>query len=78
MPSDEEIQNQRERLAIHRRNLAQLLIQEAKHSSDYVPLPIINGIKDQRNHIRRIKQILCAWGKPVGDHPDDEPPTFGA
>ncbi len=77
MQSHEEIQNLRERLTIHRRNLATLLIQEAKCSSDYVPLALINNIKDQRNHIQRIKQILRGWNEAVNDHPDDEPPTFG-
>jgi hypothetical protein len=77
MPTLEEINDQRERLAIHRRNLAHLLRQEAKCSSDYVPLSIVNGITEQRGHIQRIKRILHLWGENVADHPDDQPPTFG-
>ena len=76
MPSPEDISNQRERLQIHRRNLAHLLHQQAKCSSDYVPLMIINGILEQRANIARIKAILGSWGAPATDHPDDEPPTF--
>ena len=77
MVQPEEIKNYRERLTIHRRNLAQLLLQEARHSSDYVPLSIINGIHEQRCHIARIKHILRVWGEAVDDYPDDEPPVFG-
>lgn len=76
MPSQEEIDNQLMRLAIHRRNLAYLLIQEAQHSSVYVPPPIINGINEQRSHIQRIKHILHRWRVLVDDHPDDEQPRF--
>jgi len=76
MPTHEEINDQRERLTIHRRNLAHLLRQEAKCSSDYVPLIIVNGITEQRGHIQRIKRILQLGGETVDDHPDDRPPTF--
>ena len=76
MPTLEEINDQRERLAIHRRNLAHLLRQEAKCSSDYVPLVIVNGINEQRGHIQRIKRILQLWGESADDHPDDQAPTF--
>ncbi|MBA3471042.1 MAG: hypothetical protein H0T53_15515 [Herpetosiphonaceae bacterium] len=76
MPTFEEINDQRERLTIHRRNLAHLLRQEAKCSSDYVPLSIVNGINEQRGHIQRIKRILQLWGETVDDHPDDQLPNF--
>ena len=76
MVQQEEINNYRERLTIHRRNLAQLLLQEARHSSGYVPISIINAIHEQRCHIARIKHILRVWGEAVDDYPDDDPPSF--
>jgi hypothetical protein len=72
MPSLEEIAQQQEQLAIHRRTLAHLLAQQAQFSAGHVPAHVANGIAEARANIRRVKQTLHSWGVPVDDHPDDE------
>src|SRR5690349_11953304 len=72
MPSQEDIDAQLRLLVIHRRNLALLLSQRAQIGSLNVPLHVYNGIDDERDKIRRIKETLRRWGVAVEDLPDDE------
>ncbi|MEM8535600.1 MAG: hypothetical protein AAGF95_32515 [Chloroflexota bacterium] len=72
MPDKEDIEHQRELLAIHRRTLAQYLKQRAALSEAYTPPGVTYGIEEARKNIRRIKQNLRNWGETVEDHPDDE------
>ena len=73
MHSQEDIDNQRKLLEINRRNLAHYLSQQTSLGAAYTPPSIVNGIRDSRDSIRRIKGILRDWGEAVEDHPDDEP-----
>jgi hypothetical protein len=75
MPSQEDVANQQELLAVYRRTLAQLLRQQAQIGELYAPPAINYGIDEARANIRRIKATLREWGVPVEDHPDDEPPA---
>lgn len=75
MPSQEEIADQQELLATYRRTLARYLKQQAALGEAYVPPGVSEGIREARNNIRRIKDILRTWDVPVENHPDDEPPT---
>jgi hypothetical protein len=75
MPSQEDIANQQELLAAHRRTLAEYLKQQALISELYTPPSIVHGIDDARADIRRVKDILRGWSVPVEDHPDDEETT---
>src|SRR6266496_5791768 len=76
MPSQEEIGQQQELLAIYRGNVALYLRQEAQLGSAHIPPGVANGLRDARLHIQRIKQILSSWEVPVEDHPDDEPTSY--
>ncbi len=76
MPSQEEIGQQQELLAIYRGNVALYLRQEAQLGSAHIPPGVANGLREARLHIQRIKQILIGWDVPVEDHPDDEPSSF--
>jgi hypothetical protein len=67
----EEIANQQQLLATHRRTLNHYLDQQAKLGTQYAPPGVIHGIYEARQEIRRIKEILRGWGIPVSDHPDD-------
>jgi hypothetical protein len=69
---DEELQNQLQLLATHRKTLAHLLHQRAIHGAAYVPPSILHGIDDARTQIRRIKQVLRDGGMTVADQPDDD------
>jgi hypothetical protein len=75
MPSQEEIADQQELLAIHRRTLAQYLKQQAVLTGAYVPPGVAQGIHEARDNIRRVKGILRGWGVTVEDHPDDDSPA---
>lgn len=72
MPTPNEIGQQAELLIIYRNNLAQYLQQQAQIGAAYVAPNIVNGIREARNQIRRIKVILRQWGVQTTDHPDDE------
>ncbi len=72
MASQEEITEQQELLATHRRTLAHYLRQHAQLGSSHVPPGIVHGIYEASREIQRIKSVLQAWGIPVEDHPDDE------
>jgi hypothetical protein len=75
MASQEEIDQQQERLSLHRRNLAYYLSQQTQLGPAQTPVGTVNGIRDERANIKRIKGILRGWGQTVGDHPDDEAPA---
>jgi len=72
MPSQEEISDQQEFLAIYRRTLAQYLKQQATLGAAYTPPGVVHGIREVRDNIRRVKGILHDWGVSIEDHPDDE------
>jgi len=72
MRSQEEIADQQELLAIHRRTLAQYLKQQAALTGAFVPPGVVHGLREARDNIRRVKGILRSWGVAVEDHPDDE------
>lgn len=71
MPSSDEIQSLRDRLQIYRGNLATYLRQLAIHGTAYAPPMVVNGIREARDEIARIKAALRGWGEAVEDHPDD-------
>ena len=72
MPTKEDIDHQRELLAIHRRTLAHHLKQRATLGEAYTPPGVSHGIDEARKNIRRIKQTLRGWNQIVENHPDDE------
>src|SRR5262245_58125876 len=78
MPSQEDIANQQELLTTYRRRLAGHLKQQAALGEAYTPPGVPEGIRDARDNIRRLKEILRAWGVAVEDLPDDEPPASGS
>lgn len=69
---DEQIAQQQTRLDAERRRLADLLLQEATFGSAYAPPHVLDGIREARLNIRRIKQTLRDFGAKVIEHPDDE------
>lgn len=68
---DEQIAQQQERLTTFRRQLADLLLQEAKFGSVYTPSYVMTGMREARDKIRHTKQTLRDLGAAVDDHPDD-------
>jgi TIR domain len=72
MPTQEDINDKKELLAIHRQNLEQYLKQQAMLGTAFAPPMVTNGIREERNNIRRVKEILRDWKQQVDDHPDDE------
>jgi CheY-like chemotaxis protein len=75
MLSEEDVAQQQDRLRIYRMNLSHLLMQAAQFGGETAaPLPIINNIRDAREHILQIKTVLRTSGTTVEDHPDDTPP----
>jgi hypothetical protein len=77
MSEPEEIAQQQQLLATHRRTLAHLLLQQAKFSAGHVPAHVANGIAEAREEIQRIKSRLRSLGDDVEDHANDvpHPPT---
>jgi hypothetical protein len=73
MPTKEEIDHQQELLSLHRRTLAHYLRQEALSGEAFTPPAVSNGISDERNEIRIIKQTLRGWNVAVEDYPDEAP-----
>jgi len=71
--SPEEIEYQQSLLRVHRRNLGHYLRQQAQWGESLVPAAIVNNIREERNEIRRVKEILRGWGLTIADHPNDEP-----
>jgi eukaryotic-like serine/threonine-protein kinase len=79
VPSQEDIDNQQNLLAAHRRTLAHYLMQQASLGTAYTPPGIVHGIHESRQAIQRIKAVLHNWNVAVDDLPDDEeiaPPPF--
>ena len=74
MRDQEEIDQQQELLAAHRRTLAQYLLQQAALGVAHTPPAVAQGIHAARAEIRRIKRILRGWRVQVVNYPDDEPP----
>src|SRR6266511_5814855 len=72
MPTQEDIDQQKTLLNIHRRNLAHYLKQASFHGQGNIPLGTLNGIDSERSEIRRIKGVLRGWKQQVDDHIDDE------
>jgi nucleoside phosphorylase len=70
--SQEEIDQQRKLLALHRRTLASYLQRLAQLGSAHAPPEIDHGMREARDSIRRCKSTLRSWGVLVADHPDDE------
>jgi hypothetical protein len=76
MPSEEEINQQQELLAIYRGNVSLFLRQQAELGSAHTPPGVVNGLREARFHIQRIKQTLSSWNVQVEEHPDDGPPSY--
>jgi hypothetical protein len=75
MASQEDIAHQQKLLEIHRRNLALYLEQRSAQGGTAYVLPVVaNGIRENRDQIARIKNILRKWGVDVPDLEDDEEP----
>src|SRR5262245_28454884 len=71
MPSQEDIDQQLELLATHRRTLTHFLRQRAQLGEAHEPPGVSNGIRLERENIARCKETLRAWGVPVEDYPAD-------
>lgn len=71
--TQEDINAQKQLLESHRRTLQVFVQQQAQLGSSFAPPAVTHGIRDARDHIRRIKRTLRAWGVAVEDHPDDGP-----
>jgi hypothetical protein len=76
MASPEEIAQELELLAIHRKTLAIYLKQQATFGEAYTPPANVHGVREARENIQRIKEILRGWNVQVEDGPDDEEPVF--
>lgn len=72
MPSEQEILDQKEILETYRRTLAVYLRQRAASDISQISPVTMNGIRETREHIHRIKQTLSEWGVSIFNHPDDE------
>ena len=70
----EQIDDQYDLLASHRRTLALYLKQQAQLGSAYAPPGVGNGVREARDAIKRVKATLLGWGQVVDDHPDDVAP----
>lgn len=71
MPSQEEIDDQKQLLAEHRRTLSHYLRQRAQHGTAYAPPVVASGIREARANIDRIKTILRVWNVEVEDQLND-------
>jgi hypothetical protein len=74
MLSPEEIAEQQQLLATHRRTLAVYIEQQAELGRAFSPPGVIQGIYEARSNIRRIKKILRSADAVIADDPDDEEP----
>jgi WD40 repeat protein len=72
MPDQDEIDNQQELLAAHRRTLHIFLKQLADLGHHHAPPGIFAGIREQRREIERIKTFLRESGVTVQDLPGDQ------
>lgn len=71
MPTQDDIDKQRQRLERHRDTLAHYLDQRAQLGTTYEPPTVSLGIAEARAAIARLKATLRGWGVAVEDHPDD-------
>jgi len=78
MPSQEDIRHQQTLLEIHRRNLAQYIKQQGLIGEAFAPPMIVNGIRESRENIQRIKGILRGWNVSIDDLPDEGAPDAAA
>ncbi len=69
--SEDEVEQQKKLLEIHRKNLRRYLEQKANFGI-LAPLQVYNGIDDCRENIAETKKKLRWWGIFVINHPDDE------
>ena len=74
--TQEQIDDQYDLLASHRRTLALYLKQQAQLGSAYAPPGVGNGVREARDAIKRVKATLREWGQAVDDHPDDVAPRW--
>src|SRR6266496_4268123 len=73
MPTQDEVDYNQQLLEVYRRNLSQLLLQQAQHGGiAFTPLSILNSVEEARDNIRRIKATLRSWGLPVYEDVRDE------
>src|SRR5258706_2645338 len=72
MAQQEDIEEQKKLLETHRRTLSINLMQFALFGIKFVPPHVLHGIREARQQITSIKQILREWGVDVADYPDDE------
>jgi hypothetical protein len=77
MLSEEEIQQQEQRLAAYRRTLDHYLQQKALLGAAFIPPGITHGIDEARENIRQLKILLRQNGITVDEHPDDLEPHQG-
>src|SRR5689334_7505525 len=77
MPNQEDIEQQQQLLATHRRTLTHLLKQAAQYGGEaFAPPNVFHGISECRHNIRKIKDILRAWNVGIEDLPDDTEPSI--
>jgi hypothetical protein len=72
MPSQEDVEDQQELLAINRRNLHLYLKQRDQQGGLHTTAVVVNSIIEARTNIKRIKSTLRAWSIRVDDLPDDD------
>lgn len=71
MPTQADIDQQRQLLDTHRATLAHYLRQRAQLSTAHEPPAVANGIADTRAAIQRCKATLRGWNVAVEDLPDE-------
>jgi hypothetical protein len=71
MPTQAEIDHQRNLLDTYRRSLA-YHIEQLAQLGVIAPFSLVENIRTARTEIRRIKEILSNWNVPVEDKPDDD------
>ena len=67
MPNQQTIDQELERLAQYRRDLAHYLKQQAALGTAYLPFEVTDGIRRTREQIRQTKARLRAWNVPFTD-----------
>lgn len=72
MLNSEDITQQRELLAIHRRTLHHYIRQQAALGDAHTPPAVTSGMSEARAEIKRIKDLLRAQGAVVDDQPQDD------
>ena len=75
MPTSENIASQLELLKTYRRRLADHLQQLATLGQAHAPPGLLGDIREARQGIARIKDVLRGWGMTVESLPDDIDPA---